>query len=105
MRVFDVESGALHGFEHRLYLSSLSVGFGRVFRFVERNDDLQFRFPIVSLDPTSRQIALLSFHVENVADEVGLTVLQVIENPEHLHIVAAFRIECPKIIPYSDVVS
>lgn len=28
-----------------------------------------------------------------------------IENPEHLHIVAAFRIECPEVLPYSDVVS
>ena len=40
-----------------------------------------------------------------VADEVGISVLQVIENPEHLHIVAAFRIECPGVLPYSDVVS
>lgn len=59
----------------------------------------------MSFDPTSRQVAGLPFDIEDVVMIVRLTDLEVVENPGHLHLSAAFGVESPEVIPYSDVVS
>ena len=59
----------------------------------------------MSFEPASRQVAGLTFEIEDVVQVFRLTDLEVVENPECLHLLAAFRVEHPEVLPYSDVVS
>ena len=79
--VLDVEARRFHGPECRFNLPALFIGHNSIFRSVETEQNLKFRYPIRVLDSTSGKIDILPFMQKELVVEFLLSDFEGIEEP------------------------
>ena len=103
--VLDVEARRFHGAECRSNLPVLFIGRNSIFRSVETEPNLKFRYPIRVLDSTSGEIDILPFMQKEFVVEFLLSDFEGIEEPPCSNSLSCGGLDNPKVLPDTDIVS
>ena len=101
----DVEARRFHGAECRSNLPVLFIGRNSIFRSVETEPNLKFRYPIRVLDSTSGEIDILPFMQKELVVEFLLPDFKGIEEPPCSNSLSCGGLDNPKVLPDTDIVS
>ena len=102
--IFNVESACLHVFECSFNLPAFLIGCGSFFLFVERYDNLQFRFPFLILQSGSGEVTLLNVHIIDTYPVLKLSEFQMVEHPPCLELLAGFGVFHPNVFPDAQMI-